>query len=162
MDPASNDETWDSLAGIVRLLEARCTVGVELDPDLAAAAAAADEVRSGAGEEEPGFADPDDVSSIFVDCAGVNDADAGGGELGGEDSCRSTSATSCASLFATGSGAASVITWSWLGSCSVSSLGASGEMDCLVGKAEDDAANSDANSPAAMVAVRRMQPLSDS
>jgi hypothetical protein len=66
MDPARSEDTWDRRAGMVRLREALCVVAV---------------VRAGGGIGRDGG------------CCGVVGA-LGGAELGGDESCISTSATS--------------------------------------------------------------------
>ena len=124
MEPARSDETWESRAGMVRLREARCTVGAKLEPTLPAAEV---EARSESGVAEgkllnSALPEPDEEdNSTFVERAwagemdeedawrGVRGALDGGGELGGDDNCISTSATSWASLGLTGCGVLAAI-----------------------------------------------------
>lgn len=172
---------------MVRRRKERCTIGVELGPGRPAAREDSD-ARAVSGEfEDAGCAElvEDEDSSVLTvrnaekvagdRCCGVEGA-VGGGELGGDESCMSTSATSCASLVLVEINAAADVDVASVGSasvmttscsevtglrCSVSSLVAS-ELDTanwdafivadgseleLVG----DAAKSEANSPTAMM-----------
>ena len=88
------------------IMSKNLSLGVELEPGRSAADVLS---RPDTVEYEQvggGFPDSDNICSIFVepasargrdDVCGVDGA-VGGGELGGEESCISTSATSCASL----------------------------------------------------------------
>lgn len=95
----------------MRLREVRWVVGVELEPERVVEGGSAGSGVEGWDSDEAGLAESEQDGSSFTDWEAASEMEAsrgvvgaeGGGELGGEESSMSTSATSWASLRLSGS-----------------------------------------------------------